>query len=72
MSESLCRDCAFMRPDLKTWHTRCYSPQLEKLGLAGILVNFERDAEPEEGRSHANGTGKCGPLALNKKQREGV
>ncbi len=72
MSHNLCLSCDYMRRDQVTFHLRCYSPQLLKLRLGGILVNFERDSEPEPERSHADGTGKCGPTALNRKPREGV
>ena len=51
---------------------RCYSPQLHKLRLAGIITVFERDDAPEAGRDHKAGTGKCGPAALNKKPKVGV
>jgi len=70
MSLTLCRSCAHMRQDEKTLHLRCYSPQLVKLRLGGILCNFERSSEPEPDRSHDLGTGKCGPNLLNYKKRE--
>lgn len=72
MSKSLCLSCAYMRRDPESFHIRCYSPQLIKMRLGGILVNFERDDTPEEGRSHSEGTGKCGPTALNRKPREAL
>lgn len=67
---TLCRSCQYMREDEQTWHLRCYSPQLIKLHLGGILVNFERSSEPEPDRSHDLGTGKCGNQALNYRKRE--
>ena len=67
----LCRDCEWMKRDTEM-RARCYSPQLTKLRLAGILVNFERSHEPEPDRSHALGTGKCGPTHLNFKRREAI
>ena len=67
---SLCHDCAYVRIDEKTWHTRCYSPQLVKLRLGGIIVAFERDATIEDGRSHDDGTGKCGEIALNFRHKD--
>lgn len=72
MSKSLCLSCAYMRRDPVTFHLRCYSPQLLSMRLGGILVNFERDAAPEEGRSAEAGNEKCGPSAKNRKPREGV
>ena len=69
-NHTLCRSCQYMREDEKTLHLRCYSPQLVKLRLGGILVNFERSSEPEPDRSHDLGTGKCGASALNFKRRE--
>ena len=68
MSDQRCKDCEYMQTDIEM-RRRCYSPQLRKLGVAGILINFERDDAPEDGRSHEDGTGKCGPNALNKKKR---
>lgn len=65
----LCNDCVWMQRDTEM-RARCYAPQLLRLRLAGILVNFERDDALEEGRSHADGTGKCGPMKLNHKRRE--
>lgn len=70
MTHPLCLSCEHHQRDVKTWHIRCYSPQVIKAGLAGILVNFERDDVPEEGRSHQDGTGKCGEMALNRKAME--
>ena len=72
MSNHLCRSCAYMREDEKTLHLRCYSPQLIKIRLGGILVNFERSSEPEPDRSHDLGTGKCGPTAINRKAKEAI
>lgn len=69
---NLCLTCAYMRRDDHSFHIRCFSPQLVKMRLGGILVNFERDATPEDGRSHAEGTGKCGTQHLNYKRREDV
>lgn len=71
MSDSRCLDCEWMQRDSEM-RRRCYSPQLRKLGVAGILINFERDDAPEEGRSHEDGTGKCGPNKLNFRKRVGV
>lgn len=68
MSDQRCKDCEYMQVD-GDMRRRCYSPQLRRLGVAGILINFERSDEVEEGRSHEEGTGKCGPLGLNKKKR---
>ena len=67
----LCADCTYMRKDAEL-RARCYSPQLVKLRLGGILVNFERDATPEPDRSRDDGTGKCGPLRFNFKKKDGV
>lgn len=71
MSDQICHDCEYLKIDSKMYR-RCYSPQLQKLRLAGIITVFERDDTTEEGRSHADGTGKCGPNALNKKTRVGL
>lgn len=71
MTDQRCKDCEYMRVD-NEMRRRCYSPQLYKLGIAGILINFERDDAPEAGRDHKSGTGKCGPAALNKKPKVGV
>jgi hypothetical protein len=68
----LCRTCAHVRQDKHTLHLRCHSPQLKKLRLPGILVNFERSEEPEPDRSHELGTGKCGPTAINRRPVEGA
>lgn len=68
----LCLSCVHMRRDAVTYHMRCYSPQLLKLRLGGILCNFERSTEPEPDRSHDLGTGKCGPDAVNREARRGV
>ncbi len=70
MTNPLCLACEHSKRDNSTWHLRCYSPQVIKAGLSGILVNFERDGVPEEGRSHDAGTGKCGAMALNRKAME--
>lgn len=70
-TDALCRDCAHMRRDAEM-RARCYSPQLQKLKYAGMIVNFERDGEVEPDRSHADGTGKCGTQGLNFKRRETV
>lgn len=51
---------------------RCYSAELKKLGIAGILINFERDTTLEPGRSREAGTGKCGAAGNNYKKRVGV
>ena len=67
----LCRDCEWMQTD-NQMRRRCYSPQLRRLGVAGILVNFERDDVAEPERSHAAGTGKCGPAKLNWRRREAL
>lgn len=67
----LCADCKWMQRD-NQMRSRCYSPQLTRLRLAGIIVNFERSDEPEPDRSHDLGTGKCGPNALNFISREGL
>lgn len=67
----LCRDCEWMQTD-NEMRRRCYSPQLRRLGVAGILINFERDDTPEPERSHEAGTGKCGPAKLNWRRKEGV
>lgn len=64
----LCQGCEYLKIDARM-NRRCYSPQLQKLRLAGINTVFERDSTVEEGRSHEEGTGKCGPLGLNKKKR---
>lgn len=69
-SDHLCRDCEYMHPDREggRW---CSSPQaLKGLGHS-IRCVWERDQHVELDRSHANGTGKCGPRALNYKKREG-
>lgn len=71
MTDDRCRDCEWMQLD-KELRPRCYSPQLRKMGLPGILINFERDDTAEEGRSHEAGNGKCGPQRLNFKKRTGV
>jgi hypothetical protein len=68
---TLCGDCEYAIRDTEM-RVRCHSPQLIKLGTPGILALFERDSHPEEGRSHKDGTGKCGPAALNKKERIGI
>lgn len=70
MTHPLCLSCEYHKRGVNSWHIRCYSPQVIKAGLAGILVNFERDDFPEEGRSHQDGTGKCGPNLLNRKAME--
>lgn len=67
----LCRDCEYMRRD-EAWRPRCYSPQLIKLGYAGMHTAFERDSEDEPMRSLEAGTQKCGPEALNRTAKEGV
>lgn len=67
----LCRDCEWMKRD-EAFRMRCHSPQLVKLGYAGMIVNFERADDPDAGRSHEQGTGACGPQALNFKRREAV
>lgn len=51
---------------------RCYSPQIKAAGLAGILVNFERDATAEPNRSREAGNGKCGQMGHNYKRREAI
>jgi hypothetical protein len=68
-TDSLCRDCAHMRPDADggRW---CYAPQIIKANGRGTRCIFERDSYPETDRSHANGTGKCGPQALNMTRKE--
>jgi hypothetical protein len=67
----LCADCEHMKRD-NDMRARCYSPQLVKLGVAGILTVFERDEYPEPDRTHQAGTGKCGPQHLNHRKREAV
>lgn len=69
MSEG-CTDCEWMRRD-NQMRNRCYSPQLLAWEATGILCVFETDDYVEAGRSHADGTGKCGPTLLNKKKRVG-
>lgn len=71
MTDNRCTDCEWMRRDAEM-RRRCYSPQLRKLGVAGILINFERSDEVEEGRSHDAGTGKCGPMKINFRKKVGV
>lgn len=71
MSDPRCVDCAYMVRDSQM-RRRCYSPQLKKLGIAGTLINFERDDTVEPGRSHEAGTGKCGSLQKNYKGRVGI
>lgn len=68
---SKCLDCEWMQVDNRM-NRRCYSPQLRKLGVPGIIIVFERDDAPEDGRSHEAGTGKCGPLKLNFKRKIGL
>jgi hypothetical protein len=68
-TDALCRDCAHMRADADG-NRFCFSPQIMKANGRGIRAVFERDSFPETERSHANGTGKCGPQALNIKRRE--
>lgn len=70
MSDQRCIDCEWMQVD-NAMRRRCYSPQLRRLGVAGIMINFERSDEAEEGRSHETGTGKCGPQGLNHRRRAG-
>lgn len=64
----LCQSCEYLKIDARM-NRRCYSPQLQKMRLAGIITVFERDDATEDGRSHEEGTGKCGPNALNMKKR---
>lgn len=71
MTDDRCKDCEFMQPD-KQMRRRCYSPQLRKVGMAGIIINFERDDTPEDNRSAEAGTGKCGSAGRNFKRRTGV
>lgn len=71
MTDTRCYDCAYLKID-NEMRRRCYSPQLYKLRTPGILINFERDDEREDGRSHDAGTGKCGAAKLNFKQRIGL
>ncbi|HLO78175.1 MAG TPA: hypothetical protein VK196_17100 [Magnetospirillum sp.] len=71
MSEDPCRSCAHMKRD-DEWRLRCYSPQLQRQRLAGILCLFERDTHPEPAREAARGTGKCGPAAANHVERIGL
>lgn len=71
MTDPRCESCAYMTRDSRM-RRRCYSPQIKAAGLAGILVNFERDATQEPGRSREAGNGKCGPNELNYKSREGI
>ena len=68
---NLCADCEYMRRDTDM-RPRCYSPQLVKMRVPGILTVFERDEHVEPDRHHEAGTGKCGPTALNKQRRIGV
>jgi len=68
MTDHLCIDCQYF--DTSTDHIRrCRSPQLVAMKTPGIPCYFERDEYPEEGRSHAAGTGKCGPQAVNMELR---
>ena len=67
----LCADCEHMRRD-NEFSMRCYSPQLVKMRVAGILCTFERDGHREPDRCIEAGTGKCGPTALNMQRRTGV
>lgn len=66
----ICRDCEWMKRD-NQMQQRCYSPQLIRVRLAGIPVNFETDPHSEPERRPEMGTGKCGPDYSNYKKREG-
>lgn len=68
-TDNMCRDCEFMHPDREggRW---CSSPQILAFQGHSIRCVWERDNAPEPERSHANGTGKCGPQHLNFKRRE--
>lgn len=68
-TDALCRDCAHMRPDGEggRW---CFSPQIMAAQGRGTRCVFEVDEYPEDHRSHAAGTGKCGKMRLNFKRRE--
>ena len=68
MNDNRCNDCEWAQTDIKS-RRRCYSPQVRKSGLSGMMINFERDDFSEPDRSHAAGTGKCGPSALNFRKR---
>ena len=70
-TDTLCRDCAHMRPDADggRW---CHSPQIITFQVRGTRCIFERDGFPEPERSHSVGTGKCGPKHLNFKRKEAV
>lgn len=70
MTDNRCADCEWMQID-NQMRRRCYSPQLRRMGTPGIPINFERSDEVEEGRSHDAGTGKCGPMKINYRRREG-
>ena len=71
MTDDRCKDCEWMQTD-NQMRRRCYSPQLRKLGVPGILINFERDDVVEDDRNHEAGTGKCGTAKLNWKRRTAV
>ena len=70
-TDTLCRDCAHMRPDADggRW---CYSPQIITFQGRGTRAIFERDNFSEPERSHPAGTGKCGSSAINFKRKEAV
>ncbi len=63
----LCDTCQHMRKD-SDFRKRCYSPQLVAMKTPGIICVFERDEHPEPDRSHQDGTGKCGPNAMNRQR----
>jgi hypothetical protein len=70
-TDSLCRDCAHMRPEADggRW---CFSPQLMKAQGRGSRCVFEVDTFLEKERSREKGTEKCGPEAKNFKRRETI
>ena len=69
-----CKDCAHMNRSFGRGNARerCYSPQLQKMGLPGMIVAFERDVYPEEGREPGTDIQKCGPAGLNFQKRVAV
>ena len=70
MSDSICTTCRYHKISREDFIPRCYSPQLQALSLAGIRAIFERADEPDPSRSHLDGTGACGPMALNHQPKE--
>ena len=67
----LCADCEWMKTDTEL-RARCYSPQLMKMRVAGILCVFERDYHREPDRHVEAGTEKCGEKGINYSKREGT